>query len=329
MSQPTNPIQSVLQWSLAPARHRKGVVLFRILVGLTLLYQLGILYGQRSLLFGTDAIPDYQVFASQFGSSHFSLLAFHTDPLWLDFIYHGTLIVIGLWAAGYATRLTTPLVWLGVHSIHNRFGELWDGGDNLIHIVMIYAVLMELGPRSQPEQSEGQTSSAELERPVRLRDVLHNLGLGACILQVCTVYFVAGLTKVGGKYWANGTAFYYVLNSTEYGFAPFGSLIWNSPILLTVMTWSPLVLQLAFPFVYLFGRPAVRRSMVLIAISFHVGIFVTMGLETFASFMIAAELLLLSDADFKALEDRLRAISRGVAKLLGRQKPSADAVEAR
>jgi len=95
------------------------------------------------------------------------------------------------------------------------------------------------------------------------------------------------------------------------------------------MTWSPLVLQLAFPFVYLFGRPAVRRSMVLIAISFHVGIFVTMGLETFASFMIAAELLLLSDADFKALEDRLRAISRGVAKLLGRQKPSADAVEAR
>ena len=316
MSSPNNPIQSVLQWSLAPSRHRKGVTLFRIMVGLTMLYQLGIMYGQRSILFGVEGIDDYRIFASQFGRSHFSLLALSVEPWALELIYHGTLIAIGLWAAGYATRFLTPVVWLGVHSIHSRFPELWDGGDNLIHIVMIYAVLLDLRPRLSSAKDDAKSGDAH-ER-VGLRAVLHNLGLGACILQVCTVYFVAGITKVGGKYWANGTAFYYVLNSTEFGLTPFGPLIWNSPILLSVMTWSPVLLQLAFPFVYLFGKPETRRVMVLIAISFHIGIFVMMGLETFACFMIAAELLLLSDADFEAFEQRCHSLLQGARRLFHR-----------
>ena len=316
MNHPTNPIQSVLQWSLAPARHRRGTVFFRIMVGLTMLYQLGIMYGQRSLLFGADAIQDYQIFVSQFGRSNLSLLALSEHPMCLELVYHGTMVAIGFWAAGYATRFLTPVIWLGVHSIHSRFPDLWDGGDNLIHIVMIFAVLLELRPRFATDAATGDEAQPAGEPAVGLRDVLHNLGLAACILQVCTVYFVAGITKVGGKYWANGTAFYYVLNSSEYGFAPYGQLIWNSPVLLTVMTWSPVVLQLAFPFIYLFGRPAARRTMVLVAISFHIGIFVAMGLETFASFMIAAELLLLSDADFRVFERRGRALLEGGRRLV-------------
>ena len=297
-----------LFWPMAPARHRTGVRLFRLVVGLTFLYQLGILYGQREFIFGVEGLAPYADFVDELGVAHFSLLALNASDTWFQLVYHGTLLVLGLWTAGYATRLTTPLVWLGVHSIHSRYYALWDGGDNLMHIVLLFALLLDLRPADVAAKGRSRAGDDGI---VGVRDVLHNVGLLACALQVCTVYVVAGMTKLGGKYWINGTAFYYVLNSSEFGFSSFaGPMIWNSPVLLTGMTWAPVVMQLAFPFIYLFGSPMSRRVLVLTAISFHLGIFFLMGLETFAMFMIAAELLLLSDDDYAFLR---RAAVRAIA----------------
>ena len=80
-----------------------------------------------------------------------------------------------------------------------------------------------------------------------------------------------------------------------------GPFIWNHPILLVGSTWAPLLLQLAFPFVLFFGRPLARRVALIAAMSFHLGILLLMGLSTFAIVMIATELLLLSNEDYKAL----------------------------
>jgi hypothetical protein len=49
------------------------------------------------------------------------------------------------------------------------------------------------------------------------------------------------------------------------------------------------------------STPWPRRIVLLLAMSFHVGILVLMGLNTFALIMIGAELLLLSDGDVEAL----------------------------
>lgn len=313
-----------LFWPVAPARHRTGVRLFRFVVGLTFLYQLGILYGQRNFIFGVDGLMPYGDFVLGFGVSHFSLLAVNGSDAWFQFVYHGTLLVLGIWTAGYATRLTTPLVWLGIHSIHSRYYALWDGGDNLMHIVLLFALLLDLRPADVEAKARARGGD---DGTVGVGDVLHNIGLLACALQVCTVYVVAGMTKLGGKYWVNGTAFYYVLNSTEFGYSSFaGPMIWNSPLLLTGMTWTPVAMQIAFPFVYLFGSPMSRRVLVLTAISFHLGIFVLMGLETFAMFLIAAELLLLTDEDYafvrrsfskllKAPRNAYRALARRAQKV--------------
>lgn len=62
--------------------------------------------------------------------------------------------------------------------------------------------------------------------------------------------FTAGLAKVPGKYWQNGTAFYYVLASREFGLTGLGPWIWGNRGVLALMTWAPMVLQLAFPWIY-------------------------------------------------------------------------------
>lgn len=273
--------------------HLRGAVAFRYIVGVALLYQLGVLAGSHRYFFGADALIPFEEFAAGFGSDHVSFLALSAHPLW-SFIGYGLgLGILLMWTLGYGRHLGTALAWWALHSLHRRSPGIWDGGDNLIEIVLLYAIPLELWGRAACSNR-------------KVANALHNLGLAACVVQVCIMYFNAGLAKVPGKYWQNGTAFYYVLASEEFGLTRLGPLLWDSRVLLGLLTWAPLLLQLAFPWIYLFGRPWPRRIVVVSAIGFHIGILTLMGLSTFAVIMIGAEMLLLSDQDWQALADSLR-----------------------
>ncbi len=307
------PIQAALREflrrldALAQHRlHRRGVRAYRVVVGLVLLYQILITYGQRRAIYGPDGVYPYDLFESAFGQGHFSLLALTSSMTGFELIYHGCLLVIVLWTLGVRTWLMTPLTWLAVHTLHQRCYGLWDGGDNITSLLLIYAVFMDLSPRRA--DGNGQHPWAPY------RNVIHNFALFACIAQVCLVYSVAGLAKIPGEYWQNGTAFYYVLNSAEFGMTQWAKVLWDYPLLLAVLTWSPVLMQLAFPWIYIFGSPLSRRVVVLVAMSFHLGIFALMGLESFAVLMIAAELLLLSDRDYQWFGEVVRDLVRLVAR---------------
>lgn len=274
--------------------HRLGVRSYRVVVGLVLLYQILITYGQRRAIYGPDGVYPYELFESAFGGAHVSLLALTPSVSGFEIVYHLCLLVIVLWTLGICTSVMTPLTWLAVHTLHQRCYGLWDGGDNITSLLLVYAVFMDLSPRRS-----GSDQRDARRRWSPYRTVVHNFALFACIAQVCLVYSVAGLAKIPGEYWHNGTAFYYVLNSAEFGMTQWAKVIWDYPLLLAVLTWSPVVLQLAFPWVYLFGGPLARRIVVVVAMSFHLGIFALMGLESFAALMIAAELLLLSNEDYR------------------------------
>jgi hypothetical protein len=277
-------------------RHLTGAAGFRLVIGVVLLYQLTMLVGHFDLTIGANSVYSFERFAAEFGRTHYSYMALSSDPTWLWSGFLFSILITGLWLTGVGARfgkpghLVTLLTWWAVHSIHSRCPTLWDGGDNLIEIVLIYAIPIDLW------------NARDRAKPLgRLHITIHNLAVLACVVQVCIMYFTAGLAKVPGKYWQNGTAFYYVLASREFGMTGLGPLIWNNRVVLALMTWAPLALQLAFPWIYLFGRPWPRRVSVLLAMSFHVGIFVLMGLNTFAIIMVGVELLLLSDGDYDAL----------------------------
>jgi antimicrobial peptide system SdpB family protein len=297
-------------------RHLKGAAAFRLVVGMTLLYQLTMLVGHFDLTMGASSIYRFDDFAAGFGTLHYSYMAASESLAWQWAGFALCLGVVALWTTGIGAQfgvlghVLTALTWWSVHSIHARCSTLWDGGDNLTEILLIYAVFIDLW-----------NSPAEGKRPGRVAITLHNVAMLACVLQICIMYFTAGITKVPGKYWQNGTAFYYVLASEEFGMTNFGPLIWNNRVLLGLMTWGPLVLQLAFPWIYFFGRDWPRRITVVMAMSFHVGIFVLMGLNTFAIIMVGAELLLLSDADYAALAQLVRDVWAKLRRPLRAEAP--------
>ncbi|NVB39112.1 hypothetical protein G6O69_14810 [Pseudenhygromyxa sp. WMMC2535] len=298
-------------------RHLRGAAVFRFVVGMTLLYQLTMLIGHFDLTMAPSSIYGFEKFASGFGDIHYSYMALSSSSAWQWAGFAFAIVIVGLWTTGFAAQhgklghVITALTWWAVHSIHSRCPTLWDGGDNLIEIILIYAVFIDLwGPEKE-------------QRMGRLGVSLHNLAILACALQICIMYFTAGIAKVPGKYWQNGTAFYYVLASREFGMTGLGPLIWNRRVLLGLMTWGPLVLQLAFPWIYFFGRPWPRRITVLLAMSFHVGILVLMGLNTFAVIMVGAEFLLLSDDDFEALRRLGRTLRQKLPRLRRREPAGA------
>jgi hypothetical protein len=276
--------------------HLRGAVAFRVVVGLALLFQLTTLVGHFDLMFGDRSIYGFDQFAAEFGRSHYSYFAALSSRAWQWTAFGIAILIVGLWVTGLGARVgklgqvLTLLTWWSIHSVHARCPTLWDGGDNLLEILLLYAVPLDLW-----------NSAARGKQLGRVHVTLHNLGLLACMLQISVMYFTAGLAKVPGNYWQNGTAFYYVLASEEFGVTKVGRWIWDHRVLLALSTWGPLVLQLAFPWIYFFGRPWPRRIVLLLAMSFHVGILVLMGLNTFALIMIGAELLLLSDGDVEAL----------------------------
>ncbi|WP_436772003.1 HTTM domain-containing protein [Yinghuangia sp. YIM S09857] len=124
---------------------------------------------------------------------------------------------------------------------------------------------------------------------------MHHCALFVIAAQVCVVYAAAGLYKVQGKTWQDGTAMHYALN-LEY-FQPFpglsgivdGGELWGTALAyLTVFT------QVGFAFL-VFAKRA-KYTVIAIMVGMHLGIAVLLGLPAFSAAMALGDLVFLPTA---------------------------------
>ncbi|WTW96204.1 HTTM domain-containing protein [Streptomycetaceae bacterium NBC_01309] len=124
---------------------------------------------------------------------------------------------------------------------------------------------------------------------------MHHCALLVIAAQVCIIYAAAGLFKVQGKTWQDGTAMHYALN-LEY-FQPFPALsgvvdggeVWGTALAyLTVFT------QVGFAFL-VFAKRA-KYAVIAIMLGMHLGIAVLLGLPAFSAAMALGDLVFLPTA---------------------------------
>jgi antimicrobial peptide system SdpB family protein len=289
---------------LAAASHehyRIGASLFRICAGLTILYQYLITYYQRHFLYGPDGIVPYDWFKHQLSQTgSFSIYALDDSLVVFETIFHLGIVITILWVLGWHTRVMTFLTWVFLWSLHQRNPVLWDGGDNLVQIVLIYAFFANLGATCSID--------AAMRRPQRCADttaqqmlaLFHNAAVLAMAMQLCLVYGTAGLYKVQGELWQNGTALYYILRVGEFAWTGYGAKITQQSTLITMLTYSTVAFQVSFPFLFFMHR-ITRRLALVLGIGFHLGIGLVMGLMSFATFLISIELMFISDRDYHTI----------------------------
>ncbi|HEX5691992.1 MAG TPA: hypothetical protein VFX76_18385, partial [Roseiflexaceae bacterium] len=209
-------------------RCRIGASLFRIVAGLTILYQYLLAYHQRLFLFGPNGVVPFDWFIEQLHQTgSFSLYALDRSTIAFDAIFHGGILIAVLWIVGWHTRLMTLLTWICVWSLHQRNPTLWDGGDNLVQIVLIYAVFANLGATYSMDAAKRRPRWLEEGAARQAVIVLHNAAMFAVTVQLCLVYGIAGLYKIQGTLWQNGTALYYILRVGEFSWPGYGAAIYE------------------------------------------------------------------------------------------------------
>jgi antimicrobial peptide system SdpB family protein len=282
----------------ARERFLVGASLFRIIAGVGILYQYLINYEQRHYLFGPNGVMPFNDFVAETGSG-FSIYVWARTPLVFELLFHLGLVVAVLFIVGWRTRLMTALNYVFWWSLHRRFSVLWDGGDNVMQLVLVYSLFADLGAHWSFDAVRRRSRPVDPEW-ARLRAIAHNVAMLAFALQISLVYGVAGLTKVQGETWRNGTALYYALRAGEFALPGYSEMIFHNSFLLTALAYCTVAFQVSFPFL-LFMNRRTRTLMVLAGLTFHLGIAIFMGLITFATFLIAVDLSLIDDDEYEVL----------------------------
>jgi hypothetical protein len=295
--------------------HSIGPSLFRLLAGVAILSEYLLVYGQRRSLFGNEGVVPYAEFLQW--TVPLSIYQFTPTHFTFEVAYHASVLVAILWTVGVWTRWLTPCLMVCWTSLMDRGPGIWDGGDNLIAILLIYACFMDVGAHFTLQG----TPTKMLSGRASALTVLHNTALAACSVQVCIVYFVAGLAKARGHTWLDGSALYNSMADLEFGWPGVRELLYNNGLVLSIAGPLTVFFQISFPFFFYLNRKS-RLAILAVAICFHLGIGIFMGLVSFAAHFIAAELALISDHEYRTLGRWFYAISRALHPTSMERRPS-------
>ncbi|MFF1319578.1 HTTM domain-containing protein [Streptomyces sp. NRRL F-5140] len=242
-----------------------------------------------------------------------SVLLLSDSQAYFEVCYAVALITCALFVLGWRTRAVSVLFAAVVVSFHGRAIYMADGGDNLMVLMAVYLVFTACGRRwsldARRARCKAATGKVADPRGSGLRHqlgdarsilttVLHNCGMFVIAAQVCFLYGCAGLYKVQGYKWADGTALHYILNIDLFRPWPeLSQMIDGYHVLLTGVGYMTVLVQVAFPFV-LFSR--LKYPVLILLLGMHVNIAVLMGLPLFSGAMIVADAVFLPDRFYRA-----------------------------
>ena len=252
---------------------------------------------------------------------------FHvTDPTQMALVHALAIAVMVLFTVGFCTRVTSVLTWIAVIGYVHRTNQILFGMDTMMNILLVYLMVGNSGAALSVDRliARYRAARASLRRsgaidgPTRAflaqapPSAGANLGIRLIQVHFCFIYLAAGLSKLQGAGWWNGTAFWDVMVNPEFTLMKFHwfedavrALASVKPLYYgatAVGVWFTWGLEVAFPFlVWTRARPL----MLWMAVTLHAGIGVLMGLNIFELLMMTMLLVFLPT---EVIRDRLRGL---------------------
>jgi len=227
------------------------------------------------------------------------------------------LVGLALFTLGLGSRWTAPLAWAIAASTARRSPVLLFGFDNIVGTWALYLAVSGSSGRALAldrllARRRGQVAGAgpppPTPPPPTTPTVGANLGLRLIQLHLALIYGAAGLAKLRGEPWWDGTAMQLIVLSSEFRRFDLSWLL-AYPGPLALATHGALALEILYP-VLIWVRP-LRAPVLLAAILMHAGIDLTLGLTEFGLAMLAGNLAFLP-AGWLGVE-HVRAIPRTAA----------------
>ena len=276
------------RWLAERPHQRRGMRALEASVGAMLLYRVLTEWPFAAYLWGPHGLGTGSI-APLVGAAPAAFLdrAFATETGTLAVLAVLALGALGL-LGGVRSRLPVALALAAFLLLEYRTPILPDGGDNITRLVLVY-LLLALPPGARAPDGA-------------LRVFFHNCGVLAIAVQLGIMYFVAGLAKAHGATWYHGVAMYYIAQVGLFA-SPWAQALFTTPLVVTAATYAPMLFDLFFPLAML---SPLRLAWGVAGVAFHAALALLMGLVTFSTVMIGANLFFVRDAEWAAAGDWLR-----------------------
>ena len=192
---------------------------------------------------------------------------------------------------GILTTVSASLTFVLLVSIHNRNPAVLHGGDDVLRIMAFLLIFSSAGAELSVDRyvSSGQPFVGEYTSPWVLRLMQ---------LQVSIIYLRAGLAKLGGASWLNGSAAYYPTQVQEYRRFPLPRVLINA-FWIRLFTWGTILIELGLGTAIWVKE--FRMAILLCGLAFHVVLEYFLNLQLFGLTMMCCLLLFVSPTDLMSL----------------------------
>jgi hypothetical protein len=220
---------------------------------------------------------------------------------------HWTAIgILVLFTLGVATRLTSIASFLIVVSYVNRTPCALFGLDQINGFLTLYCAVGPSGAALSVDNlvRRWRNPATPAAPP---RSAAANVALRLIQLQMCVIYFFAGISKLQGPAWWNGEAMWLAFSNYEYQSLDMTWLV-RYPWVYHLMTHATIAWELTFW--ALVWKPMLRPLMLFVGVLLHVGIGLCLGMWTFGLIMLVGCASFLPEPFVRQLMDTLATLAR-------------------
>lgn len=275
-----------------------GIIALRLLLGFALLKDFITFYSNRAFIFDHQGIVSYETYQDivQYYQLKLLHIDFNNPNNVLLFCFLG-IIASCTFLLGIFPRISAVLLFflLFIFKFRNIF--LLDGGDNIITALLPFFFFIQsksLCKRyTKLTEKWGLTSNYYVQK-------LTNICILGILIQICLVYLFAGLHKLQGEVWLNGTALYYILNSSDFSAYTINEYITSFPFVVYGLTWFTIAFQLLFPLLVWCNKT--RVSVLFLGILLHLGILIFMRIDNFSFIMLACYAVFFTDEEYDRIQ---------------------------
>jgi len=277
--------------------------LIRIATGAMLFYTHLVWTAHSSAFFGTDSwLNPAAVSATSDSSFQWSLLwkVEAIGSLWLMHAF--TLIACAALMVGYQTRLASICAWLMTVSYAHRLPTALYGLDQVNGFLSMYLMFGKSGARYSVDswlnrRSNRDSAILNLVHP----DIGTNISIRLIQVHLCVLYFFAGISKLQGETWWDGTALWGAIANLEYQTIDLTWMV-NHPRLINLLTHVTIVWEVLYC-AAIWNRYS-KPFVLLMAVPVHLGIAFSFGMITFGLIMLVANAAFIPPVLIRSLLER-------------------------
>jgi hypothetical protein len=202
---------------------------------------------------------------------------------------------------GFQTRIASALSFIFCASYANRLVASQFGLDQINAMLAMYLMI---GPSGACYSVDRLIARWRAGKPLVMPEpsVLANVAIRLIQIHMCVIYFNAGVSKLQGEAWWNGTALWGAVANLEYQSLDCTWLC-RHPYLVNFMTHTTIIWEISFP--ALVWNRMLRPLVLLVAIPLHLGIAFGMGMITFGFVMLYGCMAFVDSSVTRAVMDRL------------------------